>query len=376
MTEVFYDDFYDNFYDDFYGYTVTSSSGCDLTEVLTALSGISALIENLPTNSEFEARTLPSGEYGGVDYNGQYVISDSNIYYKYNRILNNNPSNYAINCSGGNSHGLVGLIFSSGNAVRLGDGHHSLMGGSINCPSGTAFHSTGSSHYFAAKLNEIYCNYLVDADLSLSTLEAELTIGKAKCLTSLIRSSSSALEVNIRDSTIYVDGNLIEDNQLAITSILRFFNCHITADIACTQGILEFYNCSIDGSINFSGGGIYLDPLTSIGQATIIGSPTYLNNQISTLPTTSYLSNSGVNVSSLSSGAVEDIFSTYVVSESYASDGVAGTPAQLLYLMQQAFTEFTIVGTTITVKRLDGSTNAATFTMDSATTPTSRTRST
>lgn len=376
MTEVFYDDFYDNFYDDFYGYTVTSSSGCDLTEVLTALSGISALIENLPTNSEFEARTLPSGEYGGVDYNGQYVISDSNIYYKYNRILNNNSSSYAINCSGGNSHGMVGLIFSSGNAIRLGGGHHSLMGGSINCPSGTAFHSTGSEHYFAAKLNEVYCNYLVDADPSLNTLEAELTIGKAKCLTSLIRSNSSALEVNIRDSTIHVDGNLIEDNQLAITSILRFFNCHITADIACTQGILEFYNCSIDGSIDFSGGSIYLDPLTNIGQATVIGSPNYLNNQISTLPTTSYLSNSGVNVSSVSSGAVEDIFSTYVIGESYSSDGAAGTPAQLLYLMQQAFTEFTIVGTTITVKRLDGSTNAATFTMNDATTPTSRTRST
>ena len=56
--------------------------------------------------------------------------------------------------------------------------------------------------------------------------------------------------------------------------------------------------------------------------------------------------------------------------------GATGTPAEFLYLMKQAFTEFTINGTTITVKKLDGSTTAATYTMDSATTPTSRTRAT
>lgn len=85
---------------------------------------------------------------------------------------------------------------------------------------------------------------------------------------------------------------------------------------------------------------------------------------------------SGVTVNVVSSGAFQDIFETYSMVEDYPANGATGTPAEFLYLMKQAFTEFTINGTTITVKKLDGSTTAATYTMDSATTPTSRTRAT
>ena len=90
---------------------------------------------------------------------------------------------------------------------------------------------------------------------------------------------------------------------------------------------------------------------------------------------------SGVTVSTVSDGAigadaVADIFSTTAIAESYATDGSAGTPAQLLYQVQQALTEFAISSTTLTVKKLDGSTTAATYTLDSSTAPTSRTRAT
>ena len=90
---------------------------------------------------------------------------------------------------------------------------------------------------------------------------------------------------------------------------------------------------------------------------------------------------SGVTVSTVSDGAigadaVADIFSTTAVAESYATDGSAGTPAQLLYQVQQALTEFAISSTTLTVRKLDGSTTAATYTLDSSTAPTSRTRAT
>ena len=88
---------------------------------------------------------------------------------------------------------------------------------------------------------------------------------------------------------------------------------------------------------------------------------------------------SGVTCSSIADGAigsdaVADIFSTTTIAESYASDGSAGTPAQLLYMVQQALTEFAISSTTVTVKKLDGSTSASTFTLDDASSPTSRTR--
>jgi len=80
-----------------------------------------------------------------------------------------------------------------------------------------------------------------------------------------------------------------------------------------------------------------------------------------------------VTVDVLNATAVEDIFSTYTLVESYAAVNTVGTPAQLLYFIQQVFSEFTISGTTITVKRLNNTT-AGTFTMDSATLPTSRER--
>lgn len=65
---------------------------------------------------------------------------------------------------------------------------------------------------------------------------------------------------------------------------------------------------------------------------------------------------------------------TTQLTESYAADGTAPTPEQSLFLIQQALTEFAISGTTITVKKLDGSTTAATYSLDDNTTPTSRTR--
>ena len=69
------------------------------------------------------------------------------------------------------------------------------------------------------------------------------------------------------------------------------------------------------------------------------------------------------------------IFTT-AMTESYAADGAAPTPAQSLFLIQQALTEVAIVSTTETIKTLDGSTAAATLTLDDASSPTSKTRAT
>ena len=65
---------------------------------------------------------------------------------------------------------------------------------------------------------------------------------------------------------------------------------------------------------------------------------------------------------------------TTAQTESYASDNAAATPAQLLYMIHCAVSEFSISSTTITGKKLDGSTTAMTWTLNDATSPTSRTR--
>lgn len=65
---------------------------------------------------------------------------------------------------------------------------------------------------------------------------------------------------------------------------------------------------------------------------------------------------------------------TTAQTESYASDGAAATPAQLLYMILCSVSEFAISGTTITGKKLDGSTTAMTWTISDSSNPTSRTR--
>ena len=69
-----------------------------------------------------------------------------------------------------------------------------------------------------------------------------------------------------------------------------------------------------------------------------------------------------------------DAMWTTAATESYAGDNTAATPAQLLYMILCTVSEFSISGTTITGKKLDGSTTAMTWTINDATSPTSRTR--
>lgn len=81
------------------------------------------------------------------------------------------------------------------------------------------------------------------------------------------------------------------------------------------------------------------------------------------------------SVGSLAAQAVTDILTTQMT-EAYNADGTAPTLAQALFMILQQAGEFSISGTTITVKKLDGSTTAATFTLDDGSDPTSRTRAT
>jgi len=67
---------------------------------------------------------------------------------------------------------------------------------------------------------------------------------------------------------------------------------------------------------------------------------------------------------------------TTALTEGYRSTGATGSVRDLLYEILQNITEFGISGTTKTVKKLDGSTTAKTYTLDSSTDPTSITETT
>ncbi len=73
--------------------------------------------------------------------------------------------------------------------------------------------------------------------------------------------------------------------------------------------------------------------------------------------------------------SVADILTTQMT-EAFAADGVAPTLAQALFLIQQILGDFGIAGTTLTVRKIDGVTVAATFTLDDSVNPTDLTRTT
>jgi len=73
---------------------------------------------------------------------------------------------------------------------------------------------------------------------------------------------------------------------------------------------------------------------------------------------------------------IRDSILTTQMTESYAADGSAPTLAQALMMIQQMLGDFSISGTTMTVRKVDGATAAATFTLDDGTSPTGLTRAT
>lgn len=84
------------------------------------------------------------------------------------------------------------------------------------------------------------------------------------------------------------------------------------------------------------------------------------------------------NFSSLaiSAGGAAKVDGTSALTESYAAQGAALTLAQSLYGINQFLGQHSTSGTTWTVKKRDASTTAKTFTLDSATAPTSITEAT
>lgn len=73
---------------------------------------------------------------------------------------------------------------------------------------------------------------------------------------------------------------------------------------------------------------------------------------------------------------VDIVEASAALTEAYASDGAAATLAQLLYQIWSMLAEKSVSGTTLTAKKLDGSTTSMTFTLSDASNPTSITRAT
>lgn len=93
--------------------------------------------------------------------------------------------------------------------------------------------------------------------------------------------------------------------------------------------------------------------------------------------TATVIATDAIDADALAADALTEIFTkvfTTAMTEAYAADGAAPTLAQMLFMLWSRDTEFSIAGTTLTAKKLDGSTTSMTFTLNDATDPTSITR--
>lgn len=93
--------------------------------------------------------------------------------------------------------------------------------------------------------------------------------------------------------------------------------------------------------------------------------------------TAASIATGAIDADAIAADAVTEIAAgvlTVAMTESYAADGAAPTLAQAVFAIQQFLQEKAISGTTLTVKKLDGTTTAMTFTLNDATQPTSVTR--
>ena len=112
------------------------------------------------------------------------------------------------------------------------------------------------------------------------------------------------------------------------------------------------------------------------GTITTATNVTTVNGLASGVITAASIATDAIDADALASDVVTDIWQGTALTEAYASDGAAATPAQLLYMIWSLLAERSISTTTLTAKKLDGTTTAMTFTLDSATAPTSQTRAT
>jgi hypothetical protein len=135
---------------------------------------------------------------------------------------------------------------------------------------------------------------------------------------------------------------------------------------------------SVVDTVKVDTAAILVDTGTTI-PATIVTAQTDLNTITGsdgvTLATTqgNYAPNKVVPDVAGTAPTVSEILTTQMT-EAYAADGAAPTLAQALMLIQQTLTEFAIAGTSLTIKKVDGSTTAAVLTLNDDTNPTGATR--
>lgn len=136
---------------------------------------------------------------------------------------------------------------------------------------------------------------------------------------------------------------------------------------------------SASGTVTFPAATLASTTNITAGTITTATNVTTVNGLAAGAITAASIATGAIDADSIAADAGTEIAAavlTSAMTEAYPTDGSTMTVAQALYLIAQSIGEFSVSGTTVTVKKLDGTTTAATYTLDSSTAPTSRTRAT
>lgn len=154
-----------------------------------------------------------------------------------------------------------------------------------------------------------------------------------------------------------VGGSVLGSVVGSVASVSGSVGGNIMGSVVGSVGNVAGSVASVSGSV---GGSVLGNVSGSVGN--VAGSVASVSGTVGTV----------MNVST----AVADTILTRQMTEAYAGVGTAPTLAQILFEGRALLAENSVASTTVTTKKIDGSTTAATYTLDDATSPTSITRTT
>lgn len=194
------------------------------------------------------------------------------------------------------------------------------------------------------------------------------------------------------DAVTEIQSGLSTLNAAGIRTAVGLASANLDTQLAAIDSVTDKVDTTLTstgspGQFVFTADALALAPAGTGASATAIADEVQTRT-IAAVTTVNGLAANSVTAAALAADAVAEIQSglatatnvtaawTTALTEAYAADGSTMTPAQALYMIWSLLAERSIASTTLTAKKLDGSTTAMTFTLDSATTPTSQTRAT
>jgi hypothetical protein len=334
------------------------------TEYQIIPAQVHATVRNGGYDNGFVYIDIPNGSAGtekgvnGTSTNKSSVLADA-------RTVADNENIRKFMISGGGNFSLdqayTDWIFDQTNAALI-DFNSKDVGGSVFFRAGITGIALNGTDRVSFRLCGIINCTLGTATATSSTLSGTITLSAEDRYLFLDCAEGSTtppiIDVagdGITETLVTIgnySGRIEIQNMTAVDEVYVSGGVHLTLNANCSGGTLvragDIKITDNSGNVTITNG-MVADTLVDTG---------------TTLP---------AQITALNDISVSDVLTTQMT-EAYAANGIAPTMAQSLFAIHQLLMEFSISGTTYTVKKLDSATTAFVVTLDDATNPTGNTR--